>query len=478
MPGVRESARPARPRAPTTARPVSATIEAAVPSDAERPTRLLPWPQLLLISVYWFGIQAVWGGYEQFGQKQVQLIVGDGVKGTAIGILELMGALVAVVVQPTAGVISDYTRSRFGRRKGYILAGTAFDMVFLGGLALVAIPEPPAGTWDGEALGSLGTMALYTLLFLGLQCSSNLAQGPFQGYVPDLVAEPQVGIASGAMGLMRTSGLIGGALIMSVGAALNEWGLALVVIAVIEGVLAAATFAFVREGPPGKPREGRSWLAVAREAWGLDVLRERSFLRMTAVRLLFLMGAGIFVNISLFYTEDALGQTDPTWRSVWWTAALVVLVAGTAATTIPAAWASDRVGRKPVIRAAALVASAALVVLALAPSPPIALVGVLLLGIGSGAYLSVDWALMTDIIPLASSGRYMGLANIANSISGPVGLLAAGPVMDLVSRGWGPEIGPRAATAVGIVALLASIVALRGVHPRRGPHAAEAAEAG
>lgn len=199
---------------------------------------------------------------------------------------------------------------------------------------------------------------------------------------------------------------------------------------------------------------------------------------MTAVRFLFLMGVGIFVNISLFYTEDSLGQTDPEWRSIWWTGALVALVLGTALATLPAARISDRTGRKPVIWAASAIASAALLVLALAPSPPFALLGVLLLGIGSGAYLAVDWALMTEIIPLASSGRYMGLANIANSISGPVGLLAAGPLMDVVSRSWGSDVGPRAATALGIVALAAAALVLTRVQPRRDPRMPEAVASG
>ncbi len=44
--------------------------------DSSRPTTLLPWRQLALISVYWFGINVVWGAYEGFGQKQVELIVG------------------------------------------------------------------------------------------------------------------------------------------------------------------------------------------------------------------------------------------------------------------------------------------------------------------------------------------------------------------------------------------------------------------
>ncbi|MEX1345205.1 MAG: MFS transporter, partial [Candidatus Limnocylindrales bacterium] len=271
-----------------------------------RPARLLPLRQLALLSVYWFGINAVWGGYEWFGQTQVELIVGQESRGLAIGLLEALGALVPILVVPTVGSLRDYTSSRFGKRKGYIISCAIFDLLFLSGLAVLARAEPAA--WDGSALGSPALMALYTLLFLGLQFSSNVAQGPYQGFVPDLVAEPQVGLASGAVGIMRMGGNIGGAAIMMVGAAFDAWGLALFLIAVIEFGLAALTFAFVENGPPAKPRKGRSWAAIAREAWGLDVLHEPSFLRMTLVRFLFLMGTSIFVNISAWYLRDSLGQ--------------------------------------------------------------------------------------------------------------------------------------------------------------------------
>jgi MFS family permease len=432
-----------------------------------RPTRLLPLRQLALISVYWFGINAVWGGYEWFGQTQVELIVGQDSRGLTIGLLELLGALVPILVVPTVGSLSDYTSSRFGRRKGYIITGAAFDLLFLSGLALIAQAEPDG--WQGEALGTSALMALYALLFIGLQVSSNVAQGPYQGFVPDLVAEPQVGLASGAVGVMRTGGLIGGTLVMLVGAAFDAWGLALFLIAVLEFTLAALTFAFVDNGPPAKPRQGRSWVAVAREAWGLDVLSEPSFLRMTMVRFLFLMGTGIFVNTSAWYLRDSLGQTD-TDRTTWGIAALVALGIATLLAAVPAARLSDRVGRKPLIWAACLVASLGLIVMAAAPDPPLAVAGVFLLGLGGGAYMAVDWALMTETIPRITSGRYMGLANIANSISGPIGLFIAGAfVIDRFTEAGMIELGPRVALLVGVPALALAAIVLVGVHPRRDP---------
>jgi MFS family permease len=437
-------------------------------SEQSRPRRLLPMRQLTLIAVYWFGINAVWGGYEWFGQAQIELIVGEAARGLTTGVLETLGAMVAILVVPTMGVISDYTSSRFGKRKGYIITGSFFDLLFLGGLALLARSEPVG--WDGQALGSTGILVLYAALFLLLQLSSNFAQGPYQGYVPDLVAEPQVGLASGAVGVMRTLGNIGGAVIMlTVGNALDLWGPALLLVGVIEFVLAALTFLLVHEGPEGRPRHGRSWFSIAREAWALDVLRERSFLRMTAVRFLFLMGTGIFINVSKWYLDDSMGLSSDD-QTLWGFAGLGAAGLFTALAAVPAARISNRTGRKPVIWASCLVAGAGLALIAIAPSPPLAVAGLALMGAGSGAYLAVDWALMTETIPLITSGRYMGLANIANSISGPIGLLLAGHfIIDAFTRAGLIELGPRMAVALGIPALALAAVVLIGVHPRRDP---------
>jgi MFS family permease len=439
--------------------------------DGARPTALLPRSQLAVLAVYWFGINAVWGAYEGFGQKQVELIVGQGSTGTVIGVLELLGALVAIAVQPTVGAISDHATTRFGKRKGFILAGASVDLVFIGGFALIAMAEP-AG-WDGSPLGSGGLLLLYAALLVGLQLSSNVAQGPYQGFVPDLVAEPQVGTASGLIGVMRTTGVILGFGVMAAGAATGLWGAAFLAVGAIQLALAIVTFRSVPDGPPGEPRGGRSWTAIALGAWERDILRERSFLLMTGVRLLFLMGTGAFINLSLLYVERTFGVTDPTERSAWWFAALIAALAGTIAAALPAARLSDRVGRKRVAWLACGLAAAGILVIAVAPTLPIALGGALLFGAGSGAYLAVDWALMTDIVPLAASGRYLGIANIANAIAGPLAVLIVGPIMDAFTRAGATDLGPRVAVGLGIVAIAGAAVLLIGVSSRRGPDSAD-----
>ena len=70
-------------------------------------------------------------------------------------------------------------------------------------------------------------------------------------------------------------------------------------------------------------------------------------------------------------------------------------------------------------------------------------------------FLAVDWALMTDIIPKSSSGRYMGLSNVATASAGVLAIAVGGTVMDLVGGPGLDPSGPRAALwmAVGLIGL-------------------------
>ncbi len=74
-----------------------------------RPTQRLPWRQLVQLSLYWFGLNAIWGGWEILNQERVPLLAGEDFAGRAMFLVELPMALVAILVQPTMGCISDYT---------------------------------------------------------------------------------------------------------------------------------------------------------------------------------------------------------------------------------------------------------------------------------------------------------------------------------------------------------------------------------
>ncbi|HEY6058283.1 MAG TPA: MFS transporter [Candidatus Limnocylindrales bacterium] len=404
---------------------------------AGRPTARLPMAQLLQVSIYWFGISAVWGGWGFFSQERVPELVGAGETGLGMALLALVAMVVPLFLQPTIGSISDYTTSRWGRRKPYIAIGATLDVVFLIGIAT-----------------SQSFLALLAFLLL-LQFSSNFAQGPFQGYVPDLVPEAQVGIASGLMGLMSVLGLIGGTIILSLGYGFGRnWTVPLIAVGFIELATALGTVFWVREGRAAKPREGRSWRQVALETWGTDVLRERSYVWLLVSRFFILMAAAMFINFNIRYLTDSLGLDDD--RKAFWVPALTGIVAlATVLGTVPSARLSDRLGRKPLIYAGCAIGAVGMAILVAAPSVELAAVGAALVGFGGGNFLAVDWALMTDIIPKASSGRYMGLSNVATATNGPAAIALGGVIYWGVGNVVDPGTGIRFAllVAVGIYGL-------------------------
>jgi MFS family permease len=419
-----------------------------------RPRQLLPLSQLVTLSIYWLGIQVIWGGLN------ITIIPGRlddlsrETQGTMLAIIMIVGAVAPIIVQPTVGVISDYTVTRWGRRKPYIIIGTLLDVVFLAGIA-----------FSNEFLAMVGFYFL-------LQVSSNFAQGPFQGYVPDLVPARQVGIASGLMGLMLTLGTILGVGIATLGGLTDNIPIAILALGLVEVATMVVLVLTVDEGTDAPPRT-RSWRAIALSAWGRDILQQRSVLWLLLVRLLFL-GAYNATLIAVGYFRRSHGMSDSEADTTVFIATAIVGVS-TAVAAIPGGRLSDRYGRRPVIWAASLIAGLGLLGVALAPSPAFAIASWVPFGIGMGIFLSADWALMADVIPKETAGRYMGILNAGTAMAGPVFIIVAGPIQDLVAATVSDPAGPRAAMLVAVAFLGLSALALTRVDPRRRELAAASA---
>jgi MFS family permease len=463
-----------------------ASQAAASPGEGDwvRPTKLLTGVELFQISVFWFALNSIWGGFEVFQQERVDVLVADwphtigpieiqNWTPSALGIMELLAMVIAVLTMPIAGSISDYTTSRWGRRKPFVLVGALLTLVALGGVALA------------------GTYLVLVVFFALLQFTSNLARGPFAGLVPDLVPERQVGLASGLMGLMLTFGLAAGFLVLWTGLDSGDFTAQMFLIGGFVALTGVGTFLWVPNGPAGKPRAGRTWPTVARETFAGDILRERSYVFLLGSRFLILMATGFFFNYSLEYLEEVLGivgekriafgPLDLSDKEFWVLAALVVSIIATGIGTLPGARISDRVGRKPVIYASTVFGGIGIAIISLAPEPTGILLGVALVGLGGGIFVSVDWALMTDIVPKASAGRYMGMSNIVEATNGPLGTALAGVIWTIAALFVGNAGGGRAAILGGVVLFIGGALLLRPVvePPRgRGRGSPVAAEAG
>ncbi len=400
--------------------------------------------QLLALSVYWLGIQTIWGGLNTIVIPQRVDALNPGAQGVLLALVIAVGAVAPIIVQPTIGMISDYTVTRWGRRKPYIVAGTVLDLVFLAGFAM-----------------SSDVLAMLAFYFL-LQLSSNLAQGPFQGYVPDLVPARQVGTASGLMGLMLVLGTVVGVGIATLGGATSVPGV--IALGAVEAVTMVLLVSLVDEGRAAPPRPA-SWMRIARSAWDREILHESNVLWLLLVRLLFL-GAYNVTTLATPYFERVHGLSDSEANATVFLATIIVGVA-TLVAAVPGGRLSDRYGRRRVIWAAGAIAGIGLLAVAAAPSRELAIAGFVPVGMGMGVFLSADWALMADVIPKHTSGRYMGVLNAGTAMAGPVFLLVGGPTQDIAGALLGREVGPRFAILVAALFVAGACLALRRVDPRR-----------
>ena len=418
----------------------------ADPDAGRRPTADLPIGHLVRISLYWLGLTAIDGAVGVFIQNRLNYdeFVPELEIGRTLFLLSIPVAVLSILIQPTVGAISDYTVSRWGRRKPYIVFGSLLDLVFLAGIA------------TANNVLILGVFAAL------LAVSTNIARGPFQGYVPDLIADRQVGMASALVGLMQILGNVVGFLLVTVSVALQRIELAIGAVAIVELATMVAVVVRVSPGAPPLDRAGRSWLTIARSAWGTDILRERSYVWLVVSRLFFLMGGAMLVNLVITYLNltHGLSQEEANGTN---TLLLVVVVIANLIAIVPSARVSDRIGRKPVIYASCVVGALGLLIAAVAPSVAFLFVGAFLFGASAGTFLAVDWALITDIIPRASSGRYMGLSNVATGSATVFAVMTGGLVLDYFNSTFGRGTGPRAAYILGAVYYVIAMICLRPV---------------
>ncbi len=403
-----------------------------------------------LLAAYWFGLSVLWGSVTTIVlPRLVERVVPGAVKTTALSVVAALQALVAILVQPVSGAASDRLVTPWGRRRPLIVVGVTAQLVFLG--LLLAAGAYPA--------------ILATILLVEL--ASNVAQGPYQGLLPDLVPVGRRGLASGLLGSAQLAGQVVGVAVAGVLAAGGDLSGAIVFAGGAVALGAAATVLGVDEPAPQAARppspgsvvravlRPRSWAAPARtvllEVWGRDVLERRDYLWLLASRLAILMATGTLQPFVYFYLEDAIGLGAGASAAVAPLAALVAFVA--VASAVPGGALTARLGRVRTVLVAALCGAVGSVLFAVAPTYAALFAIAVPFGVAVGVFLSADWALLVDLVPADEAGRYLGLSNTVTAGAGVLAVAVGGPVADLVNR-LSPGAGYRAVFVLAAVEFL------------------------
>ncbi|HSF83871.1 MAG TPA: MFS transporter [Anaerolineales bacterium] len=368
--------------------------------------------EMFALNSYWIGLSFMWNSLHVIILPAILLhLIPDRQKNTYLGLLTMVGLLIAMVVQPISGAISDRWRSRWGKRRPLILLGTAGDMLFL---ALLG--------WSG----GLGWLAVG---YIGLQLSSNIAHGPAQGLLPDRVPEKQLGQASGIKNLMDMLGLVISSLFM--GRMLKpETRHPIGEVGFIAGVLVLGmliTIFGTRETPTDS-RDLQRPLQSTSARIPLDL--PKSYLWLIVSRFLFLSAVYGIQTFAQYYIRDVLAVPNPIKLTGDLLAAITLALIFFA---LLAGWLGDRIGHIFVLVAASMIGSFGCLLLLSARTPATLLLFGGIVGVGIGLFITANWALANKYAPPEAAGRFLGLTNLATAGAGVFGRLE-GPVIDFLNN--------------------------------------------
>jgi Na+/melibiose symporter-like transporter len=372
------------------------------------------------ITIFGFALTALWQSLHTI-TLPIRLLdfVAESQKNTYLGLLTLSGLLLAMLVQPLAGALSDRSRFKWGRRRPFVLIG--------GVIALLLIP----------GIGFAGSYAAIFIIYCLLQVATNVAQGPYQAFIPEMAPPDKRGRASGVKGLLEITGGLLMVYISSIfmdryldsGGSHLLWSVLGILMVIVLGAVAATIF-LVKETPANTgnlntPASSTTFNPFKKEIW-----KNHGFIWFFLSRLLVYMAFTTIQQFALYYFKDVIGVADPADATFRFS---VIAVIGMVAVVWPAGYLSDKIGRKSLTAASGLLGAVGIGIIYLSPEYNTILWAAGIIGVGMGVFNSVNWALATDFAPEAGEACCLGVANMATA-GGAVLARVIGPAIDFFNN--------------------------------------------
>lgn len=300
--------------------------------------------------------------------------------------------------QPLAGAFSDRTRSRFGRRAPWMVIGAIVGGIFLFGL------------------GSLSDLLWITVFWVVIQVALNFLQAPMHTITADRFPRSRRGAASAMQGLgtqlgMTIGVMLAGAFAKQVGVGYSIFGGAVIVVTVL--------FVLINKDWSSKQAvvEPFHWGAFFRGFW-INPRKHPDFFWAFTARFLLVLGYFVVSSYQLYILTDYIKLSLDAAPGAVITLTLVAFIPTLIAIAI-SGWWSDKVGRrKPFIYVATAIMVVGIAMPLILPNMTGMIVMSIVNGIGFGVYMSVDAALMTEVLPNESgaAGKDLGILNVATNI--------------------------------------------------------------
>ncbi len=483
------------------------------------------WTQILAISIFWLALNFHWAALGLIIlPSEVFKIAGTFNKGDALAFVLVPGAFVSLFSNPLFGFLSDRTHGKlaiWGRRRPFILLGT---LVNIGGLLWMAaardIPTLAIAYVIVQFSNNAAAAPFHALLpdivpaeqrglTSGVMGLLSIAGNIGGVVVAGIFVNSALPAAAYYQGLWLTYGIV-----IAVLAALML--ITIVVVRERRGLSAqmiaredqqhrlTATDAARSSGSRKRPAwlsqrtivTVVSTLAVIGVAWGimavwncfnaaniqingdvqqviLEVIatigilrlfdfnprRDRDFAWVFVTRLVMMLGIYTVQDFLQFYMRDAVRVPNPEQQT---TNFIIILSLTSLFSAFIVGWLSDRFGRKRMVYFSGGLMALVGLIFILTQSLPVVLAAGAIFGLGYGAYISVDWALVADVLPSHRSyARDMGVWNIALSLPQVIAPVIGGPLIDSFTRAGDPVLGYQLLFALAIAYCVIGTVTVR-----------------
>jgi MFS family permease len=370
------------------------------------------------------GANLVWVAYNSvLLPTLVEHVMTEG-KGLAVGLIGFFGTLLAVIVSILAGIISDHTASRWGRRTPAILVGALVGLPLIGLPSLLLTPALRAALLPVA-------LPVIVISFCGMQFFTNVGNGAWWPLLVDVVPEHQRGTASGIQGFLTMLGSAIGIVGITV---LNENGQTGLALWVVGGVFAVSGIvnALVIRGKD-KPADPADRISLGRAVRDMFKVRTRVavFFWLVLAVLLAFMGLNSLQFFARYFFEVYFPAISPdaAFRTMGGISLLVTMLAAVGSGVL-----SDRIGRRQLLLGSMFISAVATLFMGLTSNYVLFLVMAAIRSAATGPLLAIAPALASDLAPKDEAGQYMAYNNLSTGLSGALASLIFGVLLVTMTR--------------------------------------------
>ena len=345
----------------------------------------------------WFGLSLVLSTLGGAAIPKVFAFLDDDTKGVNLSIVAAVGGIVVIVITPLFGRLSDRTMSRLGKRRPWILGGA------LAGMAGVFVLAFSAELWQ--------VIVGWAIVQTGFGATNAAVHALLADQIPTRIRAR----VSAAASVANAIALIAGSLMIAALPNDLQWTW-FIVPGAIGTVFSVLLFFRLHDIVRTDKPEPWSWSDVLSTYW-LNPVRYRDFFWAWACRLFVTMSIFTVSTYLLFFIIDRLGVPKEEASGVFATV-LIAFTLTSVVTTVVFGWISDRTGRrKAIVWVSALLSAAGLIIAALAPDLGMFLIAMAFVGGAQGAFISVDIAMMTEVLPdFEEAGKDLGIVSLSYQV--------------------------------------------------------------